>query len=30
MPIRNLGRLGHDGMDQTDDIVLDIMTHKQM
>ncbi len=28
--IRNLGRLGHDGMDQTDDIVLDIMTHKQM
>ncbi|MBP5547954.1 MAG: serine dehydratase subunit alpha family protein [Bacteroidales bacterium] len=28
--IRNLGRLGHDGMDQTDDMVLDIMTHKQM
>ena len=28
--IRNLGRLGHDGMDQTDDILLDIMTHKQM
>lgn len=28
--IRNLGRLGHDGMDQTDDVVLDIMTHKQM
>ena len=27
--IRNLGHLGHDGMDQTDDIVLDIMTHKQ-
>lgn len=27
--IRNLGRLGHDGMDQTDDVVLDIMTHKQ-
>ena len=27
--IRNLGRLGHDGMDQTDDMVLDIMTHKQ-
>jgi len=28
--IRNLGRLGHDGMDQTDDVVLDIMTHKEM
>lgn len=28
--IRNLGRLGHDGMDQTDDVVLDIMTHKQL
>ncbi len=27
--IRNLGRLGHDGMDQVDDTVLDIMTHKQ-
>ena len=27
--IRNLGRLGHEGMDQTDDVVLDIMTHKQ-
>ena len=27
--IRNLGRLGREGMDQTDDIVLDIMTHKQ-
>lgn len=27
--IRNLGRLGHDGMDQTDDMVLDIMTHKK-
>lgn len=27
--IRNLGRLGNEGMDQTDDIVLDIMTHKQ-
>lgn len=27
--IRNLGRLGHDGMDQTDDMVLDIMTHKR-
>lgn len=26
--IRNLGRLGHDGMDQVDDTVLDIMTHK--
>lgn len=26
--IRNLGRLGNEGMDQTDDIVLDIMTHK--
>lgn len=29
LSIHNLGRLGHDGMDQTDDIVLDIMTHKQ-
>ncbi len=28
--IRNLGHLGHDGMDQTDDVVLDIMTHKKM
>lgn len=28
--IRNLGRLGMEGMDQTDDVVLDIMTHKQM
>ena len=28
--IHNLGRLGHDGMNQTDDMVLDIMTHKQM
>ncbi len=27
--IRNLGRLGQEGMDQTDDVVLDIMTHKQ-
>ena len=27
--IRNLGRLGCDGMDQVDDMVLDIMTHKQ-
>lgn len=29
LSIRNLGRLGHDGMDQTDDMVLEIMTHKQ-
>ena len=28
--IRNLGRLGHDGMNETDDVVLDIMTHKQL
>lgn len=27
--IRNLGRLGNEGMDQTDDVVLDIMTHKE-
>lgn len=27
--IRNLGHLGHDGMNETDDVVLDIMTHKQ-
>ena len=27
--IRNLGRLGMEGMDQTDDVVLDIMTHKK-
>ena len=27
--IRNLGRLGHDGMNETDDMVLDIMTHKR-
>lgn len=27
--IRNLGRLGQEGMDQTDDVVLDIMTHKK-
>lgn len=27
--VRNLARLGHDGMDQADDMVLDIMTHKQ-
>ena len=26
--IGNLGRLGHDGMNETDDVVLDIMTHK--
>lgn len=26
--IQNLGRLGHDGMNETDDVVLDIMTHK--
>jgi len=29
LSIRNLGHLGHDGMDQTDDVVLDIMTHKK-
>lgn len=28
--ISNLGRLGHDGMNETDDVVLDIMTHKKM
>ncbi len=28
--IRNLGRLGMEGMDQTDDVVLDIMTHKHI
>lgn len=27
--IRNLTRIGHDGMTQTDDLILDIMTHKQ-
>ena len=27
--IRNLGHLGHDGMNEVDDIVLDIMTHKR-
>ena len=27
--IRNLGRLGKDGMNQTDDMILDIMTHKR-
>ena len=27
--IRNLTRIGHDGMKVTDDIILDIMTHKQ-
>lgn len=26
--IGNLGRLGHDGMNETDDLVLDIMMHK--
>ena len=26
--IRNLGRLGKEGMNQTDDMILDIMTHK--
>ena len=27
--IHNLTRIGHDGMSQTDDLILDIMTHKQ-
>ncbi len=27
--IHNLTRIGHDGMTQTDDLILDIMTHKQ-
>ncbi|MDO4217698.1 MAG: L-serine ammonia-lyase, iron-sulfur-dependent, subunit alpha [Bacteroidales bacterium] len=27
--VSNLGRLGHDGMDQTDNMILDIMTHKE-
>lgn len=27
--IHNLTRIGHDGMTQTDDIILEIMTHKQ-
>lgn len=27
--IRNLTRIGHDGMQVTDDVILDIMTHKQ-
>ena len=27
--IRNLTRIGHDGMQSTDDLILDIMTHKQ-
>lgn len=27
--IHNLCRLGHDGMDKTDDMILDIMTHKR-
>jgi L-cysteine desulfidase len=26
--IRNLTRIGHDGMQVTDDLILDIMTHK--
>lgn len=29
LSIRNLGHLGHDGMNETDDIVLEIMTHKE-
>ena len=28
--IRNLTRIGHDGMQVTDDLILDIMTHKQL
>ena len=28
--IANIGRLGHDGMNETDDVILDIMTHKQL
>ena len=27
--IHNLTRIGHDGMTQTDDLILDIMTHKE-
>ena len=27
--IRNLTRIGHDGMQVTDDLILDIMTHKK-
>ena len=27
--IRNLTRIGHDGMQVTDDLILDLMTHKQ-
>lgn len=27
--VNNVCRLGHDGMDETDDMILDIMTHKQ-
>ena len=27
--IHNLTRIGHDGMTQTDDLILDIMTHKR-
>lgn len=29
LSIRNLGRLGKEGMNQTDDCILDIMTHKR-
>ncbi|MBR1851006.1 MAG: serine dehydratase subunit alpha family protein [Bacteroidales bacterium] len=28
--IRNLVKIGHDGMDQTDDTILDIMIHKEL
>ncbi len=28
--IANIGRLGFEGMNETDDVILDIMTHKQM
>ena len=28
--IHNLTRIGHDGMTQTDDLILDIMTHKEI
>jgi L-cysteine desulfidase len=27
--IHNLTRIGHDGMQVTDDLILDIMTHKK-
>lgn len=30
LSIRNLARLGHDGMNQTDDMILDIMMHKEL